>query len=350
MKEKIEALKKEKKRLEQEMSRPLLNPEKIKQLSLRYGEIEEVLKINEELERIEKEIKDTEELLSQEKDPEMIRFLKNEAERLQRLREDRKKKLKEALIPKDPRWSKNCIVEIRAAAGGDEASLFAADLFRMYVKYIEKRNWKYEVLSMSPSEIGGFKEIIFFIKNKEVFKYMRFESGVHRVQRIPVTETGGRIHTSTATVAVLPEAEEKDVNIRPEDLKMEVFRASGHGGQHVNVTDSAVRITHIPTGIVVSCQDERSQHQNRAKALRILYARLKEKYRKEEEEKLLRERKQQIKTGERSEKIRTYNFPQNRVTDHRINVSLYNLSDVMDGDLFELHSMLLEKEMEGYGF
>ncbi len=346
--EKINALKKEKEELEKEMVSAVTNPSRLKELSTRYREIEEILKLHAEFEKIVKELQDTEEMLKVEKEKDMIEFLKQERERLKKEKLLKERELKEAMLPKDPRWKKNCIMEIRAAAGGDEASLFAADLFRMYIKYIEKRNWKYEILSSSPTEIGGFKEVILLVKGKDAFKYLRFESGVHRVQRIPVTETGGRIHTSTATVAVLPEAEEKEVNIKMEDLKIEVFRASGHGGQHVNVTDSAVRITHIPTGIVVSCQDERSQHQNKAKALKILYARLKEKYRREEEEKMMQERKQQIKTGERSEKIRTYNFPQNRVTDHRINVSLYNLQDILNGELFELHNLLLENEAENY--
>jgi peptide chain release factor 1 len=240
------------------------------------------------------------------------------------------------LLPKDPADEKDVIMEIRAAAGGEEAALFAADLFRMYANYAEKKNWKVEILSSNPTDLGGFKEIIFEIKGKGAYSRLKFEGGAHRVQRVPITEASGRIHTSTVTVAVLPEAEEVDVEIDPEDLRIDVFRASGHGGQCVQKTDSAVRITHLPTGIVVSCQDERSQLKNKERAMRILRARLLELAQREQAEKITESRRVQVKTGERAEKIRTYNFPQNRVTDHRVNLDLYNLQAVLDGDLDEL--------------
>lgn len=347
---KIEAIKKEKNIIEKQLASPAIisNPEKFKLLSVKYKEIENILNLYKKLKDIEKETSEIQELIRKEKDIKFKEALKREKEDLEEQRKKISEELLELMTPKDERWYKNCIVEIRAAAGGDEASLFTADLFRMYIKYAEKRNWKYEILSTFPTEVGGYREIIFLIKNHQPYKYMQFEAGIHRVQRIPITEASGRIHTSTATVAVLPETEEKEIKINPKDLKIEVFRASGHGGQHVNVTDSAVRITHIPTGIVVCCQDERSQHQNRARALKILYARLKEKQCQEEEKKLKQERKEQVKTGKRSEKIRTYNIPQNRVTEHRISKSIYRLQEVMDGDLFEIHEALLEKEIKKY--
>ncbi len=238
---------------------------------------------------------------------------------------------------------RNCIIEIRAGAGGEEAALFAAELFRMYTKYVEKRNLKWEMLSSHPTGLGGFKEIIFAVEGDSSYGLLKFESGVHRVQRVPVTEASGRIHTSTATVAVLPEVEDVEYHIEEKDLKIDTFRASGHGGQNVNKVSSAVRLTHLPTGIVVSCQDERSQHRNREKAMKILRARLLNIKKLEQEREIAQKRKEQVGTGDRSEKIRTYNFPQNRVTDHRVNVSVYNLEDVMNGDLDKLMSMVAEK-------
>jgi peptide chain release factor 1 len=249
--------------------------------------------------------------------------------------------LRDMLIPKDPNDERDVIVEIRGAAGGDEAALFARDLYEMYQRYAEAHRWKSEPLSSSPSPLGGFKDITFAIKGKGAYSKMKYESGVHRVQRVPATESQGRIHTSTATVAVLPEAEDVDVQINPNDLKIDVYRSSGPGGQSVNTTDSAVRITHLPTGEVVACQEERSQLQNKERAMRILRARLLERAQREQAKAIAAERKSAVGTGDRSEKIRTYNFPQNRVTDHRIGVTLHRLPQVLEGDLDELIDALV---------
>jgi peptide chain release factor 1 len=255
--------------------------------------------------------------------------------------EELEAQIKLLLLPKDPNDNRNVIVEIRAGAGGEEASLFAAVLFRMYMRYAERKGWTTEMLSSSETGLGGFKEVVFRIEGEGAYSLLKYESGVHRVQRVPVTEASGRIHTSTATVAVLPEAEEVDVHIDPDDLKIDTFRASGAGGQYVNMTDSAVRITHLPTGIVVTCQDERSQLKNRVKAMQLLRAKLYEMELKKQEDELAAERKGQIGTAERSERIRTYNYPQNRVTDHRIGLTLYKLDQILDGDLDELIEALV---------
>ncbi|MFQ5656541.1 MAG: peptide chain release factor 1 [Candidatus Methylomirabilales bacterium] len=280
-------------------------------------------------------------LLEEANDPEMRALAEGELKALRDRRDILERELNEMLVVKDPTDDKGVIMEIRAGAGGGEAALFAANLLRMYTRWAESEGFKIEMLSANPTGIGGMKEAILSIDGKGAFRKLRHESGVHRVQRVPVTEAGGRIHTSTVTVAVLPEAEEVDVHIDPKDLQIDVFRASGHGGQHVNVTDSAVRMTHIPTGLVVSCQDERSQHKNKAKALKVLRARLLERARAEQEREIADARRQQVGTGDRSERIRTYNFPQGRVTDHRIGLSLYNLPAVLDGDLTELTQALM---------
>lgn len=249
-------------------------------------------------------------------------------------------------IPPDPRDKKTAIIEIRAGTGGDESSLFAADLFRMYTRYAEANGYKVSLLDSHPTPLGGFKQITFAIEGKDAFGRFRYESGVHRVQRVPETESAGRIHTSTASVVVLPEAEEVEVNIDPNDLKIDTFRSTGPGGQSVNTTDSAVRITHLPTGLVVSCQDEKSQHKNKAQAMRVLRSRLKDRLEKEHEAELSATRRKQIGSGDRSDKIRTYNFPQNRVTDHRIGLTLYHLHDILEGDLGELIDSLRRADLE----
>lgn len=286
-------------------------------------------------------------LLEEAPDPEMRALVEGELKILRDRRGVLEHELQEMLLPKDPAEEKGVIMEIRAGAGGNEAALFAADLLRMYTRYAESEGFKVEMLSANPTGIGGMKEVILAIEGKGAFRKLRHESGVHRVQRVPVTEASGRIHTSTVTVAVLPEAEEVEVQIDPKDLQIDVFRAGGHGGQHVNVTDSAVRITHIPTGLVVSCQDERSQHKNKAKALKVLRARLLERAQAAQEREIAGVRRQQVGTGDRSERIRTYNFPQGRVTDHRIGLTLHNLPEVLDGFLQELaQALMAHHEME----
>ncbi len=309
-------------------------------------ELEDIVKKSEEYEKISQDMSEAEEIIHSSNDRELEELARQEIERLRHRKEVVERELKELLLPRDPNDERNTIMEIRAGTGGEEAALFAADLFRMYSRYAEDRGWKVEVLGSNPTGVGGFKEIIFLVEGKGAYSRLKYERGVHRVQRVPVTESSGRIHTSAVTVAVLPEADEVDVEIKPEDLKIDVFRASGPGGQHVNTTDSAVRITHIPTGIVVQCQDEKSQHKNKAKALKVLRSRLLEKARLEQEEKRAKERRQQVGTGDRSEKIRTYNFPQGRVSDHRIGLTLHKLEDILDGELDEIIDALAAHDTE----
>ncbi len=314
----------------------LQNQEELQRLAKEYSELGKIVERYRKYKKIQEELKESQHLYLNEEDEEMKRLAKEELHRLTEEKEGVERELKLALLPKDPNDEKNILLEIRAGTGGEEAGLFAADLFRMYSKFAERKNWKIEVLSRHFTGVGGFKEIIALIEGKGVYSQLKFESGVHRVQRVPITEAQGRIHTSTVTVAILPEAEEVEVEIDPNDLRIDIFRSSGPGGQSVNTTDSAVRITHLPTGIVVSCQDEKSQHKNKAKALKILRARLLDKARQERQMEISQKRRNQVGTGERSERIRTYNFPQGRVTDHRIGLTLYRLDEILEGDLDEL--------------
>ncbi len=323
--------------LEEQLADPSLvkDQKRFQQVAKEHAELAPVIKAYHEYLRIEKELEENSELL-RDKDPEIAALAKAEIETLTEALEETEKRLKLLLLPKDPNDEKDVILEIRAGTGGDEAALFAADLFRMYSRYAERQGWRIEVMSANATGIGGYKEIIANISGNGVYSRLKYESGTHRVQRVPETETQGRIHTSAVTVAVLPEADEVDVEIDPSDLRVDVYRASGAGGQHVNKTESAVRITHLPTGLVVQCQDERSQHKNRAKAMKVLYARLLDLKQRELHDKISEERRAQVGSGDRSERIRTYNFPQGRVTDHRIGLTLYKLDSIMDGDLDEL--------------
>ncbi|MGI6040753.1 MAG: peptide chain release factor 1 [Candidatus Alectryocaccobium sp.] len=294
-----------------------------------------------EYKRCGETIEESLEMLDEENDDEMREMLKEELQEAKKRKEELEHELKILLLPKDPNDQKNVIVEIRAGAGGDEAALFAYEIYRMYNKYAEQRRWKCELLSCSENGIGGFKEVTFMINGAGAYSRLKYEKGVHRVQRVPETESGGRIHTSTITVAIMPEAEEIDFHLDMNDCKFDVFRASGNGGQCVNTTDSAVRLTHIPTGIVISCQDEKSQLKNKDKALKVLRSRLYEMELEKKHEEEARERKSQVGTGDRSEKIRTYNFPQGRVTDHRIKLTLYKIESIMNGDIDEIIDSLL---------
>lgn len=325
-----------------ELSRKLSDPNIIadnitfQKLCKEQSSIEDVVTKYREYKQIEKSIKDDKEMLEDDLDREMKELVEEELKQLQEKKEKILEELKVLLLPKDPNDEKNVFVEIRGGAGGEEAALFAGTLFRMYTRYAERHNWKVEVMSANETGLGGFKEVVFMIKGQGAYSRLKFESGVHRVQRVPETEASGRIHTSTVTVAVLPEVEDVEVEINPNDLRIDVYRASGHGGQCVNTTDSAVRITHIPTGLVVTCQDEKSQLKNKEKALKVLKARLYDLENEKQKSQIAEERKSQVGTGDRSERIRTYNFPQGRVTDHRIGLTLYKIEDFMDGDLDEM--------------
>ncbi|MEK9166055.1 MAG: peptide chain release factor 1 [Patescibacteria group bacterium] len=318
----------------------LSNPQKLKNLTLEYNELKEKKELIDKIEKLEANLKQAEETLNSSDEEEIKTLAEEELVNVKSQMINIENQLEELLKPQDPMDKRGIIMEIRAAAGGDESSIFAADMFRMYARYAEKHGWRVSILSSSRIGIGGFKEVIFEIKGTNVYRDLKYESGVHRVQRIPETEKSGRIHTSTATVAVLPEAEDIEINIKPDDLRIDVFRSSGPGGQSVNTTDSAVRITHLPTGLTVSCQDEKSQHKNKDKGLRILKSRLLKQEQERQKSQIDAERRGQIGHGDRSEKIRTYNFPQDRVTDHRIKQSWGQIERVLNGELEQIIEVL----------
>ena len=353
MLEELESLKEKYTKLILSLSNPALtsNPQKIKEISKKRAELAPVIRKYEDYQKIQKDIRDSTEILSDSREESELRELaEEELVDLQAKEKQIVEELKVLLLPKDPNDEKDVFLEIRAGAGGDEASLFAQTLVRMYSHFSEKKGWKLEVMSTSASPIGGFKEIIINIRGDRVFSQLKFESGVHRVQRVPQTEASGRIHTSTVTVAVLPEADEVDVQLDPKDLRIEAFGASGPGGQNVNRNYTAIRVTHKPSGMVVSCQDEKSQHRNKDKALRILRSRLMDKAQGEQEKQIAQNRKFQVGTGKRSEKIRTYNFPQSRITEHRLNLSLHKLESILDGDLgMIIEALILQSQSELLG-
>lgn len=333
--EKIEHIEERYLELDRIMAAPEVatDPDRLAQYAQERSNLEEMVSLYREYKKVKEELTEAEAMLEEESGEDMSQMIREEIGALTERRGRLEEELRLMLLPKDPNDDKDVIVEIRAGAGGDEAGLFAADLYKMYTRYAERRGWSTQLLGSNRTGIGGFKEVIFEVKGRGAYSRLKYEGGVHRVQRIPFTESSGRIHTSTATVAVLPKADEVEVEVNPEDLRIDVFRSAGKGGQSVNTTDSAVRITHLPTGIVVSCQDERSQLQNRARAMSVLRAKLLDL----EQERRLKERgddrRSQVLTGDRTFKIRTYNFPQNRVTDHRINLSVHRLEDVLDGQL-----------------
>ncbi len=312
------------------------NQEKFRELSQEAASLSEIVAGYEQLLAVNRDIEESRQIIEENTDDELVEMARMELPGLQARKEEMEAELKGMLIPKDPSDDKNVILEIRAGTGGEEAALFGASLLRMYTRYAERHNFKIEVMSSNMTELGGVREMILLIAGRGAYARLKFESGVHRVQRVPETESGGRIHTSAATVAVLPEADEVDVNINPNDLRIDVFRSGGHGGQSVNTTDSAVRITHVPTGVVAVCQDEKSQLKNKQKAMKVLTSRLYDMMKEETESELAQNRKSQVGSGDRSERIRTYNFPQGRVTDHRISLTLYKLDAFLDGDMDEM--------------
>lgn len=333
------------KEIEKKMADPNIssNPKEMQVLGKQHSDLTPIMEAFMEYEKVLEGIADSKELIEN-GDSEIKELAEMEVAELEERKPALESEIQILLLPKDINDDKSVIIEIRGGAGGDEAALFAADLFRMYTRYAERQHWKTEIISENQTGIGGYKEVIFKVDGEGAFSQLKFESGVHRVQRVPETEAGGRIHTSTATVAVLPEAKDVDVDVRTEDLKIDTYRASGAGGQHVNMTDSAVRITHLPTGIVVTCQDERSQIKNRAKAMQFLRAKLYDAELQAQNDEMAAERKGQVGTGDRSERIRTYNFPQNRISDHRINLTLFKLEQILDGDLYELITNLSEAD------
>ena len=335
---KLEEVERTYKDIESRMSDPgvVSNPSEMQVLGKKHVELEPLVSAFDEYRKNAREAEESRQLIAAEADAEIRAMAREELERLEALLPEIERRIRVLLLPRDRDDDKNVVIEIRGGTGGEEAALFAADLFRMYTRYAEMQNWRVEVLDANETGIGGYKEIAFRIEARGAYSKLKYESGVHRVQRVPVTEASGRVHTSAATVAVLPEAEDVDVEIRPEDLKIDTYRSGGAGGQHVNMTDSAVRITHIPTGVVVTCQDERSQIKNRAKAMQFLRTKLYDVELRKQQSAMAADRKGQVGSGDRSERIRTYNFPQNRVTDHRIALTLHKLDQVMEGDIEEL--------------
>ena len=346
MLDKLESVEKRYKELTQLMSQPEVAAdfEHLQKLAQERAKLEDVVSKYKDYKATVKSLAETEAMLGDGLDEEMLTLVKQEIEKLKSHQQSLEEELKLALVPKDPYESKNVIMEIRAGTGGDEAALFAADLFRMYSRYAQKKSWQVEVIDLNETGVGGIKEIIFEVRGKGAFSRLKHERGVHRVQRVPVTEASGRLHTSTATVAVLPEAEEMDIYINPDDLRIDIFHASGAGGQNVNKVSTAVRITHFPSGIVSVCQDERSQLRNRQKAMAVLRSRLLDRELRRQQEELTQERRSQVGTGERAEKIRTFNFPQDRVTDHRIGLTLHNLPKLLEGELDQLIDALTAAE------
>ncbi|CCO08416.1 peptide chain release factor 1 [Desulforamulus hydrothermalis] len=340
---KLQALEDKYLQLESQISDPAVMADRARwqQLVKSHSELGEVVDVFRRYKKARQDLQDNKQMLEEKLEPDFREMVELEIEELESKIEELEQKLKILLLPKDPNDEKNVIMEIRGGTGGEEAALFAGDLFRMYCRYAEKKGWRTEVIDANETDLGGFKEVTFVIEGKGAYSTLKFESGVHRVQRVPATESGGRIHTSAATVAVLPEAEEVDIEINPNDLRIDLFCASGPGGQCVNTTQSAVRITHLPTGTVVSCQDEKSQHKNKEKAMRVLRARLLDKAQEEQQKAIAGARKSMVGSGDRSERIRTYNFPQNRVTDHRIGLTLHRLESVLQGELDELIEALI---------
>jgi peptide chain release factor 1 len=338
MTDKLEARERRYQEVEKLLSDPgvTTDQKRYRELSQEFAELTEVVQLWRDHQRLVHDLQEAQDLAEAEADAEMKAMAKDEVKTLEKALSESESRLKGLLMPRDPLDAKNIIMEIRAGTGGEEAALFAGDLYRMYTRFAEVKRWKCEVLEASQSDLGGFKEVIFSIAGKDVYSQLRYESGGHRVQRVPVTEANGRIQTSAATVAVLPEAEETDVILNDKDLKIDVFRSSGPGGQSVNTTDSAVRITHLPTGTVVTCQDEKSQLKNKVKAMKVLRSRILEQETQKKAAVLSALRKDQVGSGDRSDRIRTYNFPQNRLTEHRVNLTLYNLDRVMDGSLEEI--------------
>ncbi|MGI6421456.1 MAG: peptide chain release factor 1 [Syntrophomonadaceae bacterium] len=343
MLQKLDSLEEKYNEITELMSKPEIigDPSQFQKYARAHSELDEIVLQYREYKSVLEQIKDTREMMAEEQEDEFRLMLEEEMDSLRDRKKQLEEKLRIMLLPKDPDDDKSVIMEIRAGTGGEEAALFANDLFRMYSRYAESQGWKIDIMDSHFTDIGGIKELIFVVDGPGVYSKLKYESGVHRVQRVPTTESGGRIHTSAATVAVLPEAEEVEVAIDPNELRVDVYCSSGPGGQSVNTTQSAVRITHLPTGLVVTCQDEKSQHKNKAKALRVLRARLKEVLEEEKNAELAGARRSQVGTGDRSERIRTYNFPQGRVSDHRINLTLHKLDSILEGDLKEIIEALI---------